>query len=67
MEETRPGQYYEINQDERGSHILSPKDLCLVEYIPQLIEAGVDSLKVEGRTKLIEMQLMIITKIQMQI
>ncbi|MBQ1611922.1 MAG: U32 family peptidase, partial [Alphaproteobacteria bacterium] len=51
VEETRPGQYYEINQDERGSHILSPKDLCLVEYLPQLIEAGVDSLKVEGRTK----------------
>lgn len=51
VEETRPGQYYEINQDERGTHILSPKDLCLVEYIPQLIEAGVDSLKVEGRTK----------------
>ena len=51
VEETRPGQYYEINQNERGTHILSPKDLCLVEYIPQLIEAGVDSLKVEGRTK----------------
>jgi len=51
VEETRPGQYYEINQDERGTHILSPKDLCLVEYIPQLIEAGVDSFKVEGRTK----------------
>ena len=51
VEETRPGQYYEINQDERGSHILSPKDLCLIEYLPQLIEAGVDSLKVEGRTK----------------
>ena len=51
VEETRPGQYYEIHQDGRGSHILSPKDLCLVEYLPQLIEAGVDSLKVEGRTK----------------
>lgn len=51
VEETRPGQYYEIHQDERGSHILSPKDLCLVEHIPALIEAGVDSLKVEGRTK----------------
>lgn len=51
VEETRPGQYYEINQDEKGTHILSPKDLCLVEYLPQLIEAGVDSLKVEGRTK----------------
>lgn len=51
VEETRPGQYYEINQDERGSHILSPKDLCLVKYLPQLIDAGVNSLKVEGRTK----------------
>ena len=51
VEETRPGQYYEIEQNERGTHILSPKDLCLVEYIPQLIDAGVDSLKVEGRTK----------------
>ncbi len=51
VEETRPGQYYEIEQNERGTHILSPKDLCLVEYLPQLIDAGVDSLKVEGRTK----------------
>lgn len=51
VEETRPGQYYEIHQDERGSHILSPKDLCLVEYLSELIDAGVDSLKVEGRTK----------------
>lgn len=51
VEETRPGQYYEINQDERGSHILSPKDLCLVKHLKQLIDAGVDSLKVEGRTK----------------
>lgn len=51
IEETRPGQYYEINQDERGAHILSPKDLCLVEHIRKLIDAGVDSLKVEGRTK----------------
>ena len=51
VESTRPNEYYEINQDERGSHILSPKDLCLVEYLPQLIEAGVDSLKIEGRTK----------------
>ncbi|MFI3300088.1 MAG: U32 family peptidase [Candidatus Gastranaerophilales bacterium] len=51
VEETRPGQYYEINQDERGSHILSPKDLCLVRSLPDLIEAGVNSFKVEGRTK----------------
>lgn len=51
VEETRPGQYYEIHQDEKGSHILSPKDLCLVEHLSELIDAGVDSLKVEGRTK----------------
>lgn len=51
VESTRPGQYYEINQDERGSHILSPKDLCLVKYLKDMIDAGVDSFKVEGRTK----------------
>jgi putative protease len=51
VEETRPGQYYEIEQNERGSHILSPKDLCLIKHINVLKEAGVDSLKVEGRTK----------------
>lgn len=51
VESTRPDQYYEINQDERGSHILSPKDLCLVKHLKDLIDAGVDSLKVEGRTK----------------
>lgn len=51
VENTRPDEYLEINQDGRGSHILSPKDLCLVEYLPQLIDAGIDSLKVEGRTK----------------
>ena len=51
VESTRPDQYYEINQDERGSHILSPKDLCLVEHLKELIDTGVDSLKVEGRTK----------------
>ena len=51
VEETRPGQYYEIHQDKKGSHILSPKDLCLVEHLSELIDAGVDSLKVEGRTK----------------
>lgn len=51
LEETRPGEYYEIVQDERGSHILSPKDLCLVRYIKELQNIGVDSFKVEGRTK----------------
>ncbi len=51
IESTRPDEHLEICQDGRGSHILSPKDLCLVEYLPQLIDAGIDSLKVEGRTK----------------
>lgn len=51
LEETRPGQYYEIEQNEKGTHILSPKDLALIDYIPQLIEAGADSFKIEGRTK----------------
>jgi len=51
VEETRPGQYYEIEQNERGTHIMSTKDLCLVNHLSSLIDAGVDSLKVEGRTK----------------
>jgi putative protease len=51
VEETRPNQYYEITQDNRGSHILSPKDLCLVKYLKDMIDVGVDSFKVEGRTK----------------
>lgn len=51
VEETRPNQFFEINQDNRGSHILSPKDLCLVEHLQRLIDAGVNSFKIEGRTK----------------
>ncbi len=51
VEETRPGEYFEINQNERGTHILSPKDLALINYLPKLIDAGVDSFKIEGRTK----------------
>ena len=51
VEETRPNEYFEINQNERGTHILCPKDLCLVEHLQKLIDAGVNSFKVEGRTK----------------
>lgn len=51
VEETRPNEFFEIEQNERGTHILSPKDLALIDYLPQLIDAGVDSLKIEGRTK----------------
>ena len=51
VEETRPGQYYEIEENEKGTHILSTKDLCLVKHLKEMIEAGIDSFKVEGRTK----------------
>ena len=50
-EETRPGQYYEIEENEKGTHILSTKDLCLVKHLKEMIDAGIDSFKVEGRTK----------------
>ena len=51
VEETRPGQYYEIEENEKGTHILSTKDLCLVKHLDKMIDAGIDSFKVEGRTK----------------
>ena len=51
LEETRPGEYFEIVQDDKGSHIMSTKDLCLVHHIKKLCDLGIDSFKVEGRTK----------------
>lgn len=51
LEETRPNEYYEIVQDNRGSHILSTKDLALIDYIQNIIDMNIDSLKIEGRTK----------------
>lgn len=51
MEEKRPGQYFPIEEDERGSYILNSRDLCLLEYIPDLTAAGVNAFKVEGRMK----------------
>ena len=51
MEETRPGEYYPITEDEKGSYIMNSKDLCMINYIPELVEAGVDSFKIEGRVK----------------
>jgi len=51
LEETRPNEYQEIIQDDKGTHILSTKDLCLVKHLREMIEAGIDSFKVEGRTK----------------
>ncbi len=51
VEEQRPGQYYPIEEDERGTYILNSRDLCMIEHIPQLIESGIASLKLEGRMK----------------
>ena len=51
MEEQRPGQYYPIEEDDRGTYILNSKDLCLIEHLPELIEAGISSFKIEGRMK----------------
>ena len=51
LEETRPNEYQEIVQDDKGTHILSTKDLCLVKHLRKMIDAGIDSFKVEGRTK----------------
>lgn len=51
MEETRPGEYYPVYENERGTYIFNSKDLCMIEHIPELIDAGVDSLKIEGRMK----------------
>lgn len=51
MEESRPGEYLPVYENERGSYIFNSKDLCMIEYIPELLEAGIDSLKIEGRMK----------------
>lgn len=51
MEEKRPDLYFPITEDEHGSYILNSKDLCLIEYLPEIIAAGVDALKIEGRMK----------------
>jgi putative protease len=51
MEEKRPGQYYPVFEDERGTFIFNSKDLCMIEHIPELVESGLSSLKIEGRMK----------------
>lgn len=51
MEEKRPGQYFPVYEDDKGSYILNSKDLCMIEYIPELVNAGINSLKIEGRMK----------------
>ncbi len=51
MEESRPGEYFPVEENGRGTYILNSRDLCMVEHIPDLLEAGVDSFKIEGRMK----------------
>lgn len=51
VEETRPGEYLPVEENERGTYIFNSKDLCMIEYLPQMIDAGIDSFKVEGRMK----------------
>ncbi|MDI6601937.1 MAG: U32 family peptidase C-terminal domain-containing protein [Thermoanaerobacteraceae bacterium] len=50
-EEKRPGEYFPVFEDERGSYIMNSKDLCMIKYLPELVDAGVSSLKIEGRNK----------------
>lgn len=51
LEEKRPGEYYEIEQDNTGTYIMNSRDMCLIEHIPELAQAGIDSFKIEGRAK----------------
>lgn len=51
VEETRPGEYMPVYENERGTYIFNSKDLCMIEYIPEIAGAGIDSLKIEGRMK----------------
>ena len=51
VEETRPGEYMPVYENERGTYIFNSKDLCMIEHIPELVECGIDSLKIEGRMK----------------
>lgn len=51
VEETRPGEYMPVYENERGTYIFNSKDLCMIEYIPEMMDAGIDSFKIEGRMK----------------
>lgn len=51
VEEKRPGEYLPVYENERGTYIFNSKDLCMIEYVPELVAAGIDSLKIEGRMK----------------
>ena len=51
VEQTRPGEYYPVTEGEEGTYIFNSKDLCMIEHIPELIEAGISSFKIEGRMR----------------
>ena len=51
VEETRPGEYMPVYENERGTYIFNSKDLCMIEHIPEMVAAGIDSFKIEGRMK----------------
>lgn len=51
MEEKRPGEYFPIEEDEQGSYILNSRDMCMIDHLDELCDAGLDSLKIEGRAK----------------
>lgn len=51
MEENRPGEYMPVIENERGTYIFNSKDLCMIEHIPEMLSAGIDSFKIEGRMK----------------
>ena len=51
MEEKRPGEYFPVFEDEKGTYIFNSRDMCMIAHIPELMDAGLDSLKIEGRAK----------------
>ena len=51
VEEKRPGEYFPIGEDEGGAYIMNSRDMCMIDHVPELMEAGINSLKIEGRAK----------------
>ena len=51
VEEKRPGEYFPVEEDAQGTYIMNSKDMCMIDHIPELIDAGIDSMKIEGRAK----------------
>lgn len=51
MEEKRPGEYFPVFEDEKGTYIMNSRDMCMIDHIPELMDAGVSCLKIEGRAK----------------